>query len=164
MLAFIQKYAMYGLGILLAIMVATAGVQTIRLKDSQLEFAKHLEKDTAATANAIAQAKALGERVTTAVNDAATQYEKGKSDGQEMQRALSVGLDAGTVRVRTVWKCPAGRVDVPQNATAPVESGAAEHERNESAVRIIGAAHDCDAQVEGLIDAYNAAAKLINGG
>lgn len=163
MIAFISKYLTLGLAALLGLAVLFAGVQTIRLKNSQLDFQTHLKEDEKETAIAVAQAKALGERIVLAVNDAATQYEKGKADAKQIQASVTSDLNAGTVRVRTVWKCPAVSGHMSEDTSNPTEPSAAERERNESAGRVIGAAHDCDAQVAGLIKLYNDTRILING-
>lgn len=161
-MGFIQKYAMYGIAALLALAMIALGVQSYRLVSLQDDFDKHLLEDSKATAIATAQAKALGERVTTAVNDAAAQYEKGKADALLTAKTVTGQLNAGTVRVRTIWKCPTVAGHVSEVVGPPSELSAAERERNESAGRIIGAARSCDAQVAGLIKAYNDAKKLIN--
>lgn len=163
MLGFIQKYLTIGLAALLVLAVGFAGLQTLRLSWAQDKYDKHLLEDSQATEKAIAQAKALGERVTIAVNDAAIQYEKGKSDAKQIQTTVASQLNTGTVRVRSTWKCPAVVRDLPKDTPNSSEPSDAERERNESASRVIGAAHECDAQVASLIKLYNDTRVLING-
>lgn len=162
-LSFISKYAMLGLGIALALALAWGGYEKYEVTRAALAMQEHLKLDAEAQAAAEAQGKALGERVTKAVNEAAGSYEQGKKDAQTNQSNLFADLNAANKRLRSTWSCQGPAVSVPADAAATVGPGPAERDRNESASRIIGAADTCDAQVTALQKAYNDAMTLING-
>lgn len=75
----------------------------------------------------------------------AQQYEQDKTDAEAASQRLAADLRAERVRLRPEWRC-----DVPQAAPSAGKPDAAADDRAASAVRVVRAAADADAQIRAL--------------
>ncbi len=158
-------------GILVALIIAIAGFgcghrvgkEGAELK-ANLEMADHMAADEDAQAAAAAESAAASADVTTAVNTAAqAAYKRGMEDAEAKRTGVIADLRSGKQRLRDEWSCkaaPAGNVPgTPSPATEPLDATA---DREEGAGDLVRAAAQCDAQVTGLIESYNAAKNRID--
>lgn len=158
-------------GILVALIIAIAGFgcghrvgkEGAELK-ANLEMADHMALDEDAAAAAAAMSAAASADVTTAVNTAAqAAYKRGMEDAEAKRTDVIADLRSGKQRLRDEWSCkaaPAGNVPgTPSPATEPLDATA---DREEGAGDLVRAAAQCDAQVTGVIEAYNAAKNRID--
>lgn len=158
-------------GILVALIIALAGFgcghrvgkEGAELK-ANLEMADHMALDEDAQAAAAAESAAASADVTTAVNTAAqAAYKRGMEDAEAKRTDVIADLRSGKQRLRDEWSCkaaPAGNVPgTPSPAAEPLDATA---DREEGAGDLVRAAAQCDAQVTGVIEAYNAAKNRID--
>lgn len=115
-----------------------------------------------ANTKAIAAARSAEHAQADALVAAATNYERGKADANADANAVIAGLRAGSLKLRDDWS-PTVIAGVPSTAAAIAGADAAEHRRQESAGRIVGAAEQCDAQVAGLQQVIRSYLAIING-
>lgn len=114
-----------------------------------LAMQKHLAADAAAQLAATQHARQLEQLQADTFAAQAAKYEKEKTDAQADADRTIAALRAGTVRLRTVWRCPAAD-HLPAVATRAGQPDAAADDRAASAGRIVRAAADADAQIRGL--------------
>lgn len=155
--------------ILVAILIAIAGFGVGYRKGSEstqtkadAAMAKHLKEDADAASRAAQDAADTSTDLTEAINKSATAaYEKGVRDAEAKGAAVTADLRNGNLRLRDRWAaCETQRLsDATASAAQPVDPA---RDGEESAGRIVRAAAQCDAQVAGLISAYDSAKKLID--
>ena len=134
--------------VILALLAALV-VQTARLHSAQMQAVTLRLDAEQARLDATTTARHAEQRLASAANAAAEQYEKGKQDAKDAADSVIAGLNAGTLKLRREWAgCETQRLS--DAATATREFDAAEQRRAESAARIVRAADECDAQVRGL--------------
>lgn len=141
------------------------GVKTATSKErlvAQRAMDAHLTADRKAEADAAAQIKALEQDLILAQDAAGTAYEKGKKDAEQKGKTVVADLRAGNLRLRDHWLGCQAALQQSDHSAPVAESGEAARDREESAGRIVRAAAECDAQVSGLQDAYNAIRDLVN--
>ncbi|WQI22626.1 endopeptidase [Stenotrophomonas maltophilia] len=110
-----------------------------------------VERDAAAAALANANAVLASERASAqAANRLAAIYEKEKDDAQKASDRLIADLRAGNQRLHQRWQATVATAELSAAAAAASQHDGRADDRIESAVRAIGAAAECDAQVRGL--------------
>lgn len=158
-------------GILVALIIAIAGFgcghrvgkEGAELKASN-QMSEHMLEDENLRVEAEQRATAASTDVTTAVNTAAqAAYKRGMEDAEAKRTDVIADLRSGKQRLRDEWSCkaaPAGNVPgTPSPAAEPLDATA---DREEGAGDLVRAAAQCDAQVTGVIEAYNAAKNRID--
>lgn len=119
------------------------------------------ERDDARAALAQANHVITTERANAAKASAvAAQYEKDKADAQAASDRLVADLLSGNQRLHARWQAAVATSELSAAAAAASLDDGAAADRYQSAGRIIGAADQCDAQVEAL----QAFARLCSGG
>ena len=117
----------------------------------QTELAAEYDKKVASAQQVVnrlteAQKAALAD----AQNAVSAAYEKGKRDAEQTSKRVVADLRAGNLVLRNRWAVCEANLGVPTATPAPSEPDAGAGDREESAGRIIQAAAQCDAQVNGL--------------
>ena len=158
-------------GVLVALLIAIAGFgcghrvgrEGAELK-ANLEMADHMALDEDAQAAAAAESAAASADVTTAVNTAAhAAYKRGMEDAEAKRTGVIADLRSGKQRLRDEWSCKAAATSYVPGAAGPAaEPLDSTADREEGAGDLVRAAAQCDAQVTGVIDAYNAAKNRID--
>lgn len=114
-----------------------------------LKYSKHIEADTAANLVTSELARSQEQKLAQALSAKGEAYEKGKKDAEAAAISDTTALRNGTLELRNRWQgCLSGRA--ADSAAAIRELDAARRDREESSVRIVRAATECDRQVEGL--------------
>ena len=117
---------------------------------AQITMDKHLAEDRASERAAEQEANRYKDALATAQNAVSAAYEKGKNDAEAAAKRTIADLRNGTVVMRERWTACKASADLPATAAGPSEPDAATADREQSAVRIVQAAAQCDAQVKGL--------------
>ena len=117
---------------------------------AKLAMNEHLVEDREAERAAEQEANRYKDALATAQNAVSAAYEKGQKDAEATAKRTVADLRAGNLVLRERWSaCKAGD-GVSSPTTNPSEPDAGARDREESAGRIIQAAAQCDAQVNGL--------------
>lgn len=110
--------------------------------------------NTAKVANLATVASELARKAEQAHSDAiaaiAEQYEQDKKTNDRKQADLVANLRAGTERLHQRWQAALATSELSRAVKSASELDAEARDREGSAARIIAAADQCDAQVEGL--------------
>jgi hypothetical protein len=160
----------YGLGIALAAAVAFSGLQTVRLAREQAAHAQ-TKQQHATVLREIADKTAEAARlagIARAAYDAQAledlhQHSKDIEDAFKRGEAAAGSINAGAVRVRTVWRdreCPQavpGQGAEPDDGTADVTPG-----RADAIGRVLGHAGTWDAAYRLAYERLTAAQGLLN--
>jgi hypothetical protein len=125
------------------------------------EKEEHLAADAAANHAAEVNMRRLERDLTLALDSASQSYEKGKKDAEAAAARVVADLRNGNLRLQDRWRGCEARSQA-LDAASLAESEAAARDREESASRIVQAAAQCDAQVNGLIEAYDSAMEIMN--
>jgi hypothetical protein len=158
-------------GILVALIIAIAGFgcghrvgKNNAEQKAALDMAEHMAADEDAQAAAAAKSAAASADVATAVNTAAqAAYKRGMEDAEAKRTDVIADLRSGKQRLRDEWSCKAASAgNVPGTPSPAAESFSATADREEGAGDLVRAAAQCDAQVAGVIEAYNAAKNRID--
>lgn len=134
---------------LLALSLIALGSQTYQRSAAENALLTVQKTNAIDLAKAQADARAAEQKFNVAAADAAAQYEKGKTDAHTAADSLLVGLLNNNVSLQSRWKCPGASI-VPKAPAGTRQPDAEADDRAESAVRIVGAADECDAQVTAL--------------
>ena len=125
------------------------GAANAELK-AQATMDAHLAADTKAEQAAREEATLRKDKLIEAQNAVSAAYEKGKNDAEAAAKRTIADLRNGTVVMRERWTACKASADLPAAAAGPSEPDATAADREQSAVRIVQAAAQCDAQVKGL--------------
>ena len=117
---------------------------------AKLAMDEHLVKDREAERVATEAASRHKDELTAAQNAVSAAYEKGKNDAEAAAKRTIADLRNGTVVMRERWTACKASADLPAATAGSSEPDAAAADREQSAVRIVQAAAQCDAQVKGL--------------
>jgi hypothetical protein len=139
-----------------AIALVYGEAQTIRLHRAQAAVEKQAQAQAAAEAQAVAaqltaesRARAIEQTRAEAAAEAASAYEKGKTDARTTADRVTADLRAGTVRLRSALAgCQTDRV--PETPAAAGRADATADDGATIAGAAVGAGAACDAQVMGL--------------
>ncbi|MGV8959208.1 MAG: lysis system i-spanin subunit Rz [Stenotrophomonas sp.] len=150
--------------LLVAIIVWQRGSVSIahRAADNAAAAQAQAEGERDAVRADLTQANAVitAERANVkAANAVAAQYELEKADAQAASDRLVADLHAGNQRLHVRWQAALATGELSAAAAAASQSDGGAADRYQSAGRIIGAADQCDAQVNGL----QAFARLCSG-
>lgn len=117
--------------------------------ESALDMAKHIAADAKAFNEAAQRAKYVENQLEITQLNVSIAYERGRDDAEKEAMRTVADLRSGNLRLQQRWAgCETQRLS-EASATAS-QSDAASWDRSESAGRIVRAAKQCDAQVEGL--------------
>ena len=125
------------------------GAANAELK-AQVAMDAHLAADAKAEQAAKEEAISRKDKLIEAQNAVSAAYEKGKNDAEAAAKRTIADLRNGTVVMRERWTACKASADLPATAAGSSEPDAAAADREQSAVRIVQAAAQCDAQVRGL--------------
>ena len=125
------------------------GAANAELK-AQVAMDAHLAADIKAEQAAREEATLRKDKLIEAQNAVSAAYEKGKNDAEAAAKRTIADLRNGTVVMRERWTACKASADLSAAAAGPSEPDATAADREQSAVRIVQAAAQCDAQVKGL--------------
>lgn len=130
---------------------------------ARIDLAQYKTKVMASTAKAADLATKASELARKAeqarageIAAIAEQYEQDKQANDRKQADLVADLRAGAQRLHQRWQAALATSELSRAVASAAELDAAQRDREGSAVRIIAAADQCDAQVRGLQEVIRA--------
>lgn len=148
--------AIYGY-LFLAIALITGGASAVAYKKGStaaeqraaVVMSQHIAADATAFAEATRKAHETEVLLTIAQLEVSQAYEKGREDAEVQGKRVADDLRSGALRLQQRWAgCETQLLSTASAAAS--QPDAAGWDRSESAGRIVRAAKQCDAQVEGL--------------
>jgi hypothetical protein len=135
--------------LLATLALSATGVQSWRLDVAQKALAIAATKQVAAERDAIAAARSEEQTRARYMAGVDAAYQRGLTDASAKGERVAADLRAGALQLRQRWQgCEARHLPGPAAPASVADADA--DDRAASAGRIVRAAAECDAQVEGL--------------
>ena len=159
----ITKAVIYAAGAALLASLAWGGVQCSQKQAARLDASRaqtaleRLRADVADAARKAERDARLAEQASARrLAEVAARYEQEKIDAQAAADRITADLRAGNVSLHRRWQACAATADLSGASAAAGQPDGGADDRAASAVRIVRAAAQCDAQVRGLQDVVRA--------